>query len=282
MNTSNLTLVLIWLGLSVLLVACGRGQTEIEPPEIRYGETECMECRMIISDARFAAGYTYEVDGGRYESAPFDDIGDMLNHAKKHPQHQIVAYWVHDFVSGEWIDAKDAFFLYSHLLETPMAFGTAAVDSREKAEQLVAEYHGRVLDWDGLLAKHLAGELVVSMVSETSRLSGSFVAAGGKQILLTVVSPQAARVGLQPIEILAAQKSSAVEWVPMDELTLEIIPRMPAMGHGSPDNKNPVFVIEGRYQGQVNFTEAGLWTVTVKVNQGEEMIGEVVLEYDVR
>ena len=284
MNTFKITFVFICLGMSVLLVACGRGQTQIAPPDIRYGETECVQCRMIISDARFAAGYTFEVEGDLYESAPFDDIGGMLIYADEHTEHQIVAYWVHDFVAGEWIDAKDAYFLFSPLLETPMAFGTVAVDSREKAEQLLAVYDGQVLDWDGLLAKHHAGELVVSKESTISEVSRSFLAADGQEILLTIISPQAAhaQVGLQPMDILVTQKSSAAEWVPVDELTLEIIPEMPKMGHGSPKNQNPVFVHEGRYRGKVNFAMVGPWTVTVKVSQDEELIGEVAFKLDVR
>ncbi len=146
------------LFLLTLLAACGGGQAKIEPPEIHYGETECLECRMIISDPRFAAGYTYEVTRGRYENVPFDDIGDMLIYAEKNPEHKIVAYWVHDFVSAEWIDAASAFFVVSQRLETPMAHGTVAADSHEKAEKLAADFDGEVLDWNGVQANHRAGE----------------------------------------------------------------------------------------------------------------------------
>lgn len=154
----KLTISWLLLFLLSLLVACGGGQGKIEPPEIHYGETECLECRMIISDPRFAAGYTYEVKGERYESIPFDDIGDMLIHVEKHPEHNIVAYWVHDFVNAEWIDASSAFFVFSQRLETPMAHGILAADSREKAERAAAAYDGDVLDWNGLQVKHLAGK----------------------------------------------------------------------------------------------------------------------------
>jgi len=414
MKFARLGILLISLA---LLAACGKGETKIEPPEIRYGETECVECRMIISDPRFAAAYTYQVGEGRYENAPFDDIGDMLIYADKHPEHKIVAYWVHDHVTEGWIDAQDAFYMFSHHLETPMAQGTAAVDGREKAQELAAEHDGEVLDWNGLLAKHQAGELVVSLVRETemgqqhqhehehgneslitlgetdvsgyhltllshgalhtgynhlmlhlvnpdgrtvtqasvafnplmhmpemthaapveqpdgqahldgyfggavgfpmpggpdlgdwemgvtfhdpagdvegeatfpievapSKLSGSFVATDDEsKLFLIVVSPQAAGVGLQPIEILAVQKKSALEWPPVGDLMLEIIPEMPTMGHGSPDNENPISTGDGHYRGKVNFSMAGPWTVTVKAGRGGVEIGKVVFEYDVK
>jgi nitrous oxide reductase accessory protein NosL len=408
--------LLLFLLLLALLTACGGGQAEIEPPAIRYGETECTECRMIISDLRFAAGYTYKAQGGRYDSLPFDDIGDMLIHAGKYAEREIVAYWVHDYYSEEWIDAEQASFVFSQSLVTPMAQGTAAVASRDKAEQLAAEYPGEVLDWAGLLAKHQAGELTLSvmegmgmdahhdaqhdhhgelitlgeadvegyhlrllshgalhtgynhlMVDLTdprgqtvtqadidyqplmrmpemahatpveqpgvqahpdglfagavgfvmpsgpdlgdweigvafhdpaggvdgqasfpvevvkSGLAGSFVATDDESKIFTmVVSPQEAGIGLQPIEILVAQRASAMAWPPVDGLTLEIVPEMPTMDHGSPDNVNPVGIGNGRYEGQVNFTMAGPWTVTVNASRGGAEIGTVVFEFQVK
>lgn len=413
----------IFLVLSIWLAACGQGQAEVKPPEIRYGETECLACRMIINDPRFASGYTHEISKGRYEGVPFDDIGDMLTYADGHPDHNIAAYWVHDYYTEEWLDAQDAFFVFSHQLETPMAQGTAATDSRTEAEELAAEYQGQVLDWEDLLAKHRDGELVVSLVSEVamggeamhahehgtmhahedealmtlgeadvagyhltllahgplhagynhlmleitnpdgetvtqaqitldplmhmpkmthaapveqpdahahmnvhfggavgfpmpsgpdlgswelgvtfsdpadgvdgqanfpievapSNLSGSFVAADDEsKLFLMIVAPQEAGVGRQPIEILAVRKESAMKWPPVDDLTLDLMPEMPTMGHGSPNNENPVSVGTGHYRGQVNFTMAGPWTVTVKASRGGMEIGEVVFEFDVR
>ena len=82
------------LGALVLLTlawGCAEGSTIIAPPEIRYGEDLCTECNMVISDPRFAAGYVYEVSEGRYRSLAFDDIGDLLVHMAKHPEHTIIA-----------------------------------------------------------------------------------------------------------------------------------------------------------------------------------------------
>ena len=86
--TCNLTmkrLSLLLLLLTALLAACAQGTTELAPPDIRYGEDVCVECNMIISDERFASAIGYEVAPGRYETASFDDIGDMLDYAAKHP-----------------------------------------------------------------------------------------------------------------------------------------------------------------------------------------------------
>ncbi len=48
---------------------------------------------------------------------------------------------------------------------------------------------------------------------------------------------------------------------------------MPAMGHGSPDNVNPVNTSMGHYLGTANFTMGGLWYVnmTIKDDNGDVM-----------
>jgi copper chaperone NosL len=146
---------------AVTLSACAQGQASIAPPEIRYGEDVCVECIMIISDPRFAAAYTYEISPGRYENALFDDIGDMLIWADKHPEHNVVAWWVHDYNTEEWLDGARAIYMFSHSLQTPMAQGTAAFATLGPAQRLAEELNGEVFDWDGLLERHQAGKLMV-------------------------------------------------------------------------------------------------------------------------
>ena len=46
---------------------------------------------------------------------------------------------------------------------------------------------------------------------------------------------------------------------PDDSYTIEITPEMPSMGHGSPNNVNPVNTGNGHYKGKVNFTMTGEW-----------------------
>lgn len=143
--------------LATVVAGCARGQAVIRPPEIKYGADLCSQCNMIISDVRFAAAYVYEVEPGRYESAAFDDIGDLLAHAGQHPEREIVAWYVHDYGTEEWLDASAAHYVQSAALETPMGSGTAAFGMAEAAEQAATELDGQVLDWAGLLALHQAG-----------------------------------------------------------------------------------------------------------------------------
>ena len=92
---------LILLILLLLLAACAQGTTELKPPEIRYGEDVCADCNMIISDPRFATAYAYEVGPGRYQSALFDDLGDMLIYADS-PEAAVAAFRQYQAPPPKW------------------------------------------------------------------------------------------------------------------------------------------------------------------------------------
>lgn len=515
-----------FLALALFLGACAQGQPQAAPPEIRYGETICEQCNMIISDQRYAAGYAHEISPGRYESIAFDDIGDMLESAAVHPERNITHWYVHDYNSKEWLDATQAHYMFSHNLTTPMGHGAAAFADKVAAEVVATELAGEVFDWAGLRARFDAGELMVhahpgaalpapthshapgeepageiaagdatihiltptdgatvdptftvqvttagfdlaeqgnhwhvdidghniAMVASVDNttlrglaagphtlrvsmsdaqhndlphthqinivvkpamsqdhggampvqleettlgeaevagyrlelvshaplhtgynvimthlydaagavvsnaeityrplmamkgemdhaagveqpametpgmyhgaiifpmpsgpdlgdwhltvsftdpatgvsgetlfdlavspasLAGSFVAPDDRRIFLAVVEPVSPGVGAQPFEIYAMQRVAAMEWPALEDLKLTIKPWMPTMSHGSPNNIHPIDAGSGRYLGQVNFTMRGYWTVTVVASQDDQVLGEVVFEYNI-
>lgn len=143
------------LGLLLLVLiavfGCAEGSTVIAPPEIRYGEDLCAECNMVISDPRYAAGYVYASGNGRYQSLAFDDIGDLLAHHRKHPEHSVVAWYVHDYQSEAWLDATTAYYVVSAAIHSPMGHGIAAHAEKAAAEAMAATYAGDVLTWEALL-----------------------------------------------------------------------------------------------------------------------------------
>ena len=144
------------LGALLLLTlawGCAEGSTTIAPPEIRYGEDLCTECNMVISDPRFAAAYVYEVGEGRYRSLAFDDIGDLLVHMAKHPEHTTVAWYVHDYQSAEWLDATTAYYVVGEQIRTPMNHGIAAHATEANAIAMAANLAGEVMDWAALLQR---------------------------------------------------------------------------------------------------------------------------------
>jgi copper chaperone NosL len=155
-NSMHYSMKWLWLLLALLFVSgCAQGIAEIRPPDIRYGEDLCAECNMIISDPRFAAAYAHEISAGRYAQLAFDDIGDMLIHAAKHPEQKVVGWYVHDYRSEEWLDATSAHFVTGDAIVTPMGHGLSAFATPEDAQALAAQSGGEVLTWEMLQAHEL-------------------------------------------------------------------------------------------------------------------------------
>ena len=126
----------------VLLVGCSE-QTTDKIPNIRTGKDPCAECRMIISDKRFAAAFI-TTDG---ETIKFDDIGCLRVYERKHavmPQQA----WVHDYLSEDWIEQAKAVFVHSEAMVTPMGYGIAAFFDNQKARQFLEKHEGQKILWD--------------------------------------------------------------------------------------------------------------------------------------
>lgn len=138
------------VGSCVLGWGCGGGADAQSPPEILYGRDTCRECMMIVSEARYAAGYT-DADG---LPVAFDDVGCMVRfvNEKGRPPHVL---WVADYNNGEWVRAASAWFVQSGDIATPMGSGIVAVSSESSARELAAERSGTILAFGKLNADTL-------------------------------------------------------------------------------------------------------------------------------
>jgi copper chaperone NosL len=125
----------IALVVAVSLAACASGPVTPAPPEIRYGADTCDQCGMIISDPAYAAAL--QLTNGEYRE--FDDIGDLFAYQSEHTDEEVLAAFVHDHDSLEWIRAEDAFFVRGVNLITPMGSGYAAFASQSSAGTFAAE-----------------------------------------------------------------------------------------------------------------------------------------------
>lgn len=137
------------IGLTIALAVGGcAGGVPDGPPTVRYGETACETCRMLISEPRFAAA-ARSIDG---EPLVFDSIGCLLRYEQERAivvRHR----WVHDYETGEWVDAEEAWFVQSRDLMTPMGDGVVALADQARADALAAEHRGRVYRLGALTAK---------------------------------------------------------------------------------------------------------------------------------
>jgi copper chaperone NosL len=135
---------MVCLGLASLVGGCGSRETS-RPPNVRYGQEACAFCRMIISDDRFAAAVV--TDAG--EALKFDDLGCLVEHEMRQV-HRGAFYWVRDFGGARWLDAREATFVYSNQITSPMNHGLAAFPDAAAAGGLVTDPASRKLRFSEL------------------------------------------------------------------------------------------------------------------------------------
>ena len=102
----------------------------------------CAECGMPTDTA---SKFTSKIVQGD-KTLFFCDIGDLFSHLKKTPALAAQAQ-VKDYPSGDWIDAKQAFYVHAEKkFHTPMGWGIASFRDKKTAAE-----SGNALDFDGMV-----------------------------------------------------------------------------------------------------------------------------------
>jgi copper chaperone NosL len=104
---------------------------------------------MGVVDARFGS----EIITGKGKIYKFDDIICMIDFMKSESisEKDIRQLLVVDYIQNEsFINAREAVFLWSRELHSPMNGNSAAFTSREKAEIVRKEKGGEIRDWNDL------------------------------------------------------------------------------------------------------------------------------------
>lgn len=111
------------------------------------------------------------------------------------------------------------------------------------------------------------GEIQVMVNNPTVSVMKNFIVAGddSAKVFLSLVQPTNPNIGLNDFEITLHKKLDMMTFPAINNYTVTIEPEMPSMGHGSPNNVNPVLTTNGHYKGKVNFTMTGFWRVHVKL-----------------
>lgn len=124
------------------------------PPSIRLGDSLCVQCNMIICDARWATATV--VDGPRGpEPRLFDDFNCQVNYEIEHPKSTVHSRWSHCHATRQWIRTEDAHFVSSPRMRTPMASRVAAFTSTAEAEPVRSDLGGELMTFKE--AWHLLG-----------------------------------------------------------------------------------------------------------------------------
>jgi copper chaperone NosL len=130
---------------ALVLVSCIGGVPQ--PVEIVLNEENCSHCRMAVSQREFAAEVV--TVSGSFDT--FDDIGCLRDWVKEHQPPESAGLFVVDQTTGEWLDAKSAFFVQAQILPTPMSSGLAAFGSEASAQSTAEKLEGEVLRWPQVL-----------------------------------------------------------------------------------------------------------------------------------
>lgn len=88
---------------------------------------------------------------------------------------------------------------------------------------------------------------------------------------IALVAPATPKIGINDMELVVYKKESMMSFPADNSFTIGLTPEMPTMGHGSPNNVNPVSVGNGHYKGKVNFTMTGYWKLNLNFKVGDQI-----------
>ncbi|PTX09938.1 copper chaperone NosL [Pontibacter mucosus] len=138
----NVTYTFSLLATLLLLAACS-----VEPKPIPYGEANCAHCNMTVADNRYGA----ELVNDKGKAIYFDSAECLAALVNEQPEQGEKAAFllVTDYTNpNHLVEAKEAYFLQSREMPSPMGMFLTAVADKATAEQLHQEHGGRLLDWN--------------------------------------------------------------------------------------------------------------------------------------
>jgi copper chaperone NosL len=133
--------------LALAAAACASGA-----PTIALGVDACAECRMIITDSRFAAVLV----SGTGKEIKFDSIDCLLAYVAAHPDDRSREVLVADAAAVKLglVRAEDAVFVRDGALRPPMG---SAIALRAGDTTMLSRMNGQALSWAQLHREALAG-----------------------------------------------------------------------------------------------------------------------------
>ncbi len=123
----------------------------VKQQPIHYGEDACEFCLMTIVDKQHAA----ELVTKKGKAFKFDASECMINYLAEKEENDFELFLVADFSKpGTLINAKEAWYIISKKIPSPMGAFLSAVSTKDDAQKLQKEYGGNIYSWEELL-QHL-------------------------------------------------------------------------------------------------------------------------------
>ncbi len=143
-----------WFSLVVLtaiiaaLAACGKD--EVQPRAVNEETDTCEICNMAVVDNQHATQIVLE----NGKSLMFDDIGCMYEWLDENGTEEVAGEFVRDYQDKEWVEVKDAAFVYNKSVKTPMAYNVISFKDKSSAEEFSKENDGSTVMTESDLDEH--------------------------------------------------------------------------------------------------------------------------------
>lgn len=139
-----------WLLSTVIAVLflTGCGDKEYNPKEISAETDVCEVCNMTIAHMDYAGQIVFKNN----DHLVFDDLGCLMEYIIDNGGGNIGAAYIKDESTNEWINVKNAVYVYEANYWTPMNYGVLAFADEQSAKDYMAENgEGKQLVYDDLL-----------------------------------------------------------------------------------------------------------------------------------
>ena len=124
---------------------------QVKPQEIDYGKDGCHYCKMTIVDNQHAA----ELVTKKGKAFKYDAIECMVNDLKQKENNSVKLFYVNDYGNpGKFVPAKEATYLISKKIPSPMGAFLSAFSSQEEAQKTQKEMTGEMFSWEELLKRN--------------------------------------------------------------------------------------------------------------------------------
>jgi copper chaperone NosL len=143
MEKKNVNTIAVALA-ALLIISC-----TVEPEPLHYGKDSCQVCKMTLVDRKFGA----EIVTKKGKVYKFDDVNCMLNFYNSDyvSTEEMQEILVVDYSKPEkLIDARNAFYVRSESIKTPMASNVASFLSNDDLRKMNKNWKGILMSWGEL------------------------------------------------------------------------------------------------------------------------------------
>ena len=107
----------------------------------------------------------------------------------------------------------------------------------------------------------------VNVALSAEKPVGTYAGLDGEMYVVSLHRPVNWVVGMNPLKVLIHKRATMMSFPADDGLTVVLDPEMVSMGHGSPNNIDPISTGNGYYEGQVNLTMSGDWRFHLELSR---------------